>query len=304
MTFSGLASSVRTALLISAVILCTMRTFCSADEPRIVGGFPATNMALYHQVSVRSKSADLSTFGRGHICGGSLINAGTVLSAAHCMVDVNDRPRAASYFRIVGGNIYRNTQTPQTFVSDVKKVVVHSNYNANGFLNDIGVFILAKEVASNHVSLQPIPLAVQVPPNGTQCLTSGWGSLYYDGPSSDVLMAVNISIIAKATCNAAGSYAGSIVNGMLCAGVMNGGKDACQGDSGGPLVCNGVLVGVVSYGVDCALPQYPGVYADVPYYRDWIVKNNSHVANLPSVVLISFLSFAYFWLSGVRQNAS
>ena len=38
-----------------------------------------------------------------------------------------------------------------------------------------------------------------------------------------------------------------------------------QGDSGGPLydADNNVLVGVVSWGYGCALPQYPGVYAQV-----------------------------------------
>lgn len=57
---------------------------------------------------------------------------------------------------------------------------------------------------------------------------------------------------------------------MLCAGYATGGKDACQYDSGGPLVQGSVVVGIVSWGVGCALPRYPGVYADVGALRDWI----------------------------------
>uniref|UniRef100_A0A182J5X4 Peptidase S1 domain-containing protein n=1 Tax=Anopheles atroparvus TaxID=41427 RepID=A0A182J5X4_ANOAO len=262
-------------LAVLLALALVLGTPCSANEPRIVGGFPADGASTRHQVSVRARASDLNTFGRGHICGGSLINLSTVLTAAHCLVDQFDRVRAASYFRVVGGNINRTAQTSNTVVRDVRQVVVHANYVSRGFLNDVGLLMLATDVPSGHPTLQPIAIATLVPANGTACQTSGWGSIVYDGASSDVLLAVNVSVIAKTTCNALTSYAGSVGNGMLCAGDMAGGRDACQGDSGGPLVCGGVLAGVVSHGVECARPRYPGVYADVAYYRSWITMNHS-----------------------------
>ena len=43
-----------------------------------------------------------------------------------------------------------------------------------------------------------------------------------------------------------------------------------QGDSGGPLVCNGYLEGIVSWGISCANPYFPGVYTKVLNYGSWI----------------------------------
>jgi len=44
------------------------------------------------------------------------------------------------------------------------------------------------------------------------------------------------------------------------------------GDSGGPISSQGTLIGIVSWGVGCADPYYPGVYTRLahPTIRRWI----------------------------------
>lgn len=45
-----------------------------------------------------------------------------------------------------------------------------------------------------------------------------------------------------------------------------------QGDYGGPLVVDGTLIGLASWGLGCARPNFPGVYTSVPAFRDFIAE--------------------------------
>ena len=91
---------------------------------------------------------------------------------------------------------------------------------------------------------------------------------------SEILLKVEVPMVERSKCNR--QWGGSIDTSMVCAGYEDGGKDVCVGDSGGPLVVVGTnyIVGAVSFGRPCALPNFPTVYSNIPYLRDFIDEHS------------------------------
>ena len=83
---------------------------------------------------------------------------------------------------------------------------------------------------------------------------------------------MNVPVVSDEECNVSYSGTNEIQDSMICAGLPEGGKDSCQGDSGGPFVCGEDVSGIVSWGVGCARPGYPGVYTQTSYFVDWIME--------------------------------
>lgn len=110
---------------------------------------------------------------------------------------------------------------------------------------------------------------------------SGWGKFNSNDTTIPAVMnAVEIPIVSPGWCafiyednNPINAY----TDDHICAGLIEkGGNDVCHGDSGGPLVIRQgyiyVLLGIVSFS-RCGYPRYPGVYAKVSHYVNWIMDN-------------------------------
>ena len=119
---------------------------------------------------------------------------------------------------------------------------------------------------------------------------------YTEGAFPDNLQWVEVPLVTNAQCfQNYNGYIG-ITSSMICAGYPEGGKDSCQGDSGGPLICNeggkAVLTGVVSIGLGCAAPNFPGIYARVTAVLNWIENNMVILTNyswVPNRRVYSFI---------------
>ncbi|KAL2744995.1 serine proteinase stubble-like [Vespula maculifrons] len=237
------------------------------DQERIVGGQNA-DPGEWPWISA------LFNAGR-QFCGGSLIDNKHVLTAAHCVVNMNSWDVARLTVRLGDYNIKTNSEIRHV-ERRVKRVVRHRGFNSRTLYNDVAILTLSEPVEFTE-QIRPICL-----PSGSKLYVGmtatviGWGSLRESGPQPAILQEVSIPVWSNSECKFKyGSAApGGIVDSFLCAG--RAAMDSCSGDSGGPLMVNDgrwTQVGIVSWGIGCGKGQYPGVYTRVTHFLPWIYKN-------------------------------
>ena len=109
----------------------------------------------------------------------------------------------------------------------VSKLIPHNQFIRQGYYNDIGLIKLANGPIEFNQDIQPICLPLQEDKKDLKGYVStvlGFGTLFYGGPSSGSLQQVSLPIWSNEQCNK--RYFQPINDGFLCAGFLDGGKDA------------------------------------------------------------------------------
>jgi len=259
-----------TAALAGLVNLASIVPAQEQIKARIVGG-NKTDIKLHPwQVAFEVDISGIRQF-----CGGSIIEPRWVLTAAHCFFGGKNGDLRAEPGDVRAKSGVTNYATSGSW-AQIERVVVHPGYNPNtdvgGHEHDLALVKLRSPAAGKSIQLAAADLSVPV---GQQLEVTGWGeTAYLKGDAPKVLRRATVPYQDLAACNAPAAYKGAIKASMMCAGRQEGGIDACRGDSGGPLVWRKqdgqVLVGVVSWGIDCGKASKYGVYTRVSSYRDWI----------------------------------
>ncbi|XP_072743937.1 transmembrane protease serine 9-like [Anoplolepis gracilipes] len=225
-----------------------------APSPRIVGGKDAPVGKFPYQVSLR--------FDNSHMCGGSIINANNVLTAAHCVEGISKA--LLPFLSIHAGTNYLN-QTGDVY--RVQSYTIHKNYNRSELTNDVALIRLKTFMKFNAL-VQPIKLSTNDKDlEGKPCTLSGWGTTRLGGTPPNSLQEIELIIYSQQLCK---SVYSNVIDSHICT-LTEAGEGACHGDSGGPLVANGRQVGIVSFGQPCAI-GHPDVYTRVSSFIPWIIE--------------------------------
>ena len=153
----------------------------------------------------------------------------------------------------------------------METIVPHEDYNGGTFDNDIALIKLSAPSEYAAIDMLDQPDDDTWHSAGTPLVVAGWGTLSSGGNTPDKAQHVTVPAVPECAETGYGNQYNPAT--MVCAGET--GLDSCQGDSGGPLFgidSSGkrTLVGIVSWGYGCAANNYPGVYARVQAYTDWI----------------------------------
>ncbi|NXI77096.1 PRS55 protease, partial [Rhipidura dahli] len=172
-----------------------------------------------------------------HICGGTIISALWILTAAHCFAE--ELP--ADLTVAVGGadlSLPLEEHNPDS-------LILHEEFNRTSLQNDIALILLSHPIEFSQEK-SPVCLPFMCDKDTWQhCWAAGWENtsaallilLFSLGSASHELQKARVKLISREKCL---EQIPHLVGSVMCAETEQGGRGGggCKVDSGGPLVCS------------------------------------------------------------------
>uniref|UniRef100_A0A182QR08 Peptidase S1 domain-containing protein n=1 Tax=Anopheles farauti TaxID=69004 RepID=A0A182QR08_9DIPT len=244
----------------------------------IFGGRRAFLKEFPHMAAIGWTSKESSPPEVLYKCGGSLIAARFVLTAAHCRIDSDKVPPDTVRLGDTNLATVEDDDTAQQF--KIVSFTVHENFKKNRKYYDIALIELDRDAVFNSavcpICLWPLD---NLNDYSASLRAIGFGFTSFASGMSPTLQKVTLNHYDSLSCNnelprdARLRY--GLTTDQFCTKTPH--KDACVGDSGGPLQIDlsdvsrtiPYLTGVVSFGTGCWDGSL-GVYTKVSSYIDWI----------------------------------
>ena len=263
-------------------------------DKNVSGGAPALSPSPW--VALVGKKSSYGTVRWD--CGATLLSHSLVMIAAHCI----NKEKISQLVVRLGEHDTTTTLDGQHHDVSVANVSVHPDYRRfPSMVSDMALLRLKENVRFS-ADIWPACLPESDVKPGTNVTLLGFGSHEVLAPMSTTLYEANLTVLDDGKCEKRlkqkqhsfqKSYRKGLPGTILCAngsmtaeGVMG---DACQGDSGGPLlqtvmmfkydkhtgpwqITKHQVIGVVSAGIGCGSPTFPGLYTEVSKFTSWILK--------------------------------
>ncbi|XP_026761452.2 trypsin, alkaline A-like [Galleria mellonella] len=242
--------------------------FIAYGKAQYIAGGEAVNITEYPYAA----SLQYTGSGADQTCGGVVLSATALLSAASCFYTANGalynpgdwRARVGSSFVSTDGRNYT-----------IRLITAHPDFELTTRDNNIAVLRTVSfiELVPGLVEVARIAggAFTIAPRNSISAI--GWGAAKASEPTEQ-LHHVSAFVIDQETC--AVRYQDinfAVTDNMICFGWLDVGVfgQCSEGGAGSPIVVNGGVVGIHSWSNECASLRYPSLNTRTSPYWKWIV---------------------------------
>lgn len=216
----------------------------------------------------------------GYACSGSVVAPRVILTAGHCVEDIESSSLVEPGLIKVATGISNLQNIPAANISDVERVLVNPNFNPTELHHDAGLLILTKPVTATPIALATTAESSLYEP-GTELTVAGWG---IDNRKSEQvpnqLQAGTVPIEESSRCEKGIRRIYPFLDPTIQVCTIDAPKfqiTPCHGDSGGPAMATRadgslVEVGVTSMGDATCKPTSPAVYTRVDQIQPWVAS--------------------------------
>lgn len=121
---------------------------------------------------------------------------------------------------------FESTEETRALDFSIVEISIHPDFDMATYENDIAVIKMHRPTIFDSyiwpVCLPPVGRSFE----NESAIVTGWGTRYYGGPASTVLMEVGVPVWPRDRCTQ--SFVQRIPNTVICAGSYEGGGDSCQ----------------------------------------------------------------------------